>query len=158
MDEHPPVESLLDDHPAAIRDTGLALRALVMRTVPGTVEKIRPGWRWIAYALPEGRRVRNFAWMGPEDRHIHLGFEHGTLLADPDRLLHGAAEGLKRFRYMTFEPAIDVDEEVLADYVRRAADLATLPSSARRAMESGELVVPMEPSRQAGSRAPRLTR
>lgn len=134
MDEPQPVEFLLDEYPIAIRDTGLALRSLIFRTVPGTVETIRPGWRWIAYSLPDGRRVRNFAWIGPERKHIHLGFEHGRLLADPDRLLHGAEERLKQFRYFTFEPTIDVDESILADYLRRAVDLATMPASERRAV------------------------
>jgi hypothetical protein len=134
MDEPQPVESLLDDYPDAIRETGMALRSLIFETVGGTVETIRPGWRWIAYSLPEGRRVRNFAWIGPERKHIHLGFEHGTLLADPDRLLHGAEERLKQFRYFTFEPVIDIDAALLADYVRRAADLATLPTSERRSL------------------------
>ena len=126
--------TLLADYPSAIRETGRALRELILGTVPGTVETIRPGWRWIAYSLPDGKRVRNFAWIGPERKHIHLGFEHGTLLADPDRILHGAEERLKKFRYFTFEPSIDIERDVLADYVRRAADLATMPSSARRAL------------------------
>jgi hypothetical protein len=132
MDDAQPVEFLLDGYPAAIRASGLALRDLIFRTVPGTVETIRPGWRWVAYSLPDGRRVRNFAWIGPERQHIHLGFEHGTLLGDPDRLLHGAEERLKKFRYFTFEPEIDVDEAILADFLRRAADLATMPAGARR--------------------------
>lgn len=70
-------------------------------------------------------------------KHIHLGFEHGNTLslADPDRLLHGAEERLEKIaRYFTFEPSIEVDEAVLAGYVRRAADLAILPSGARRAL------------------------
>jgi hypothetical protein len=134
MDEPRPVESLLDDYPVTIRESGMALRSLIFRVVPGTVEKVRPGWRWIAYSLPEGRRVRNYAWVGPERQHIHLGFEYGTLLEDPDRLLHGAEERLKQFRYFTFEPSIDIDEAILAAYVRRAADLATLPTGARRAL------------------------
>jgi hypothetical protein len=134
MDEPQPVELLLDYYPAAIRATGMALRSLIFRTVPGAVETVRPGGRWIAYSLPEGKRVRNFAWIGPERRHIHLGFEHGTLVADPERLLHGAEERLRQFRYFTFEPSIDVDEALLAGYVRRAADLAIQPSGARRAL------------------------
>jgi len=134
MDEPQPVEFLLDGYPDAIRETGHALRDLILRTVPGTAETVRPGWRWIAYSLPDGRRVRNFAWIGPERHHIHLGFEHGTLLADPDRRLHGAEERLRKFRYFTFEPTIDVDEAILADYIRRAAALATLPPGARRAL------------------------
>ena len=136
MHDTQPVEFLLDDYPEAIRETGMALRSLILRTVPGAVETVRPGWRWVAYSLPEARRVRNFAWIGPERKHIHLGFEHGILLADPERLLHGAEERLKQFRYFTFEPSIDVDEAILSDYVRRAADLATLPSGARRVLAS----------------------
>jgi hypothetical protein len=134
MDAALPAEFLLDEYPETIRETGRALRELIFRTVPGTVETVRPGWRWIAYSLPDGRRVRNFAWLGPERKHIHLGFEHGTLLADPDRLRHGAEERLKKFRYFTFEPSIEVEGAVLADYLRRAADLATLSASARRAL------------------------
>ena len=49
-------------------------------------------------------------------------------------MLHGAEERLKKFRYFTFEPSIDTDEAVLADFVRRAADLAILPRSARLAL------------------------
>jgi hypothetical protein len=129
-----PAEFLLDTFPTAIRDTGRALRSLILATVPGSVETGRPGWRWIAYSLPEKGRVRNFAWIGPERKHIHLGFEHGTLLADPERILQGAQEKLRKFRYVTFEPAIDIDEAILVDYLRRAAELAVMPSGARRAL------------------------
>jgi hypothetical protein len=129
-----PVEVLLDDYPPAIRETGLALRSLIFRTVPGAVETVRPGWRWVAYSLPDGRKVRNFAWIGPEHKHIHLGFENGVLLADPEGILRGRQERLRKFRYFTFAPSIDIDEVILLDYVRRAADLALLPAEARRAM------------------------
>ena len=139
MRETVPAEFLLDGFPPAIRETGLALRRLIFATVPVAAETVRPGWRWIAYSLPERRRVRNFAWIGPERKHIHLGFEHGTLLSDPERLLHGAEERLRKFRYFTFEPAIDIDEALLVDYIRRAADLAVLPPHERRAIEEAGL-------------------
>ena len=134
MTDELPAEFLLDGYPPAIRETAQTLRALIFRAVPGTVETVRPGWRWIAYSLPEKGKVRNFAWIGPERKHIHLGFENGILLADPERLLHGAQERLKKFRYFTFEPSIDIDESILADYVERAAQLAVMPSAARRAL------------------------
>ena len=134
MRDDVPAEFLLDSFPTAIRDTGRTLRSLILATVPGTVEAVRPGWRWIAYSLPEKGRVRNFAWIGPERKHIHLGFEHGTLLADPEQVLQGAQEKLRKFRYVTFEPAIDIDEAILADYLRGAAELALMPSAARRAL------------------------
>jgi hypothetical protein len=134
MNDELPAEFLLDGFPAPIRETGRALRTLVLAAIPGAVETVRPGWRWIAYSLPEKGRVRNFAWIGPERKHIHLGFENGILLADPDRLLQGAQERLRKFRYVTFEPAIDVDEAILVDYIERAAQLAVMPTAARRAL------------------------
>jgi hypothetical protein len=133
-DDAQPAEFLLDSFPPAIRETGLALRSLILGTIPGSVETVRTGWRWIAYSLPERGRVRNFAWIGPERKHIHLGFENGILLADPEGILQGAQERLKKFRYFTFEPAIDIDEAILVDYLTRAAELAVMPSAARRAL------------------------
>lgn len=159
-----PAEFLLDSFPPAIRDTGRALRSLILATVPGTVEAVRSGWRWIAYSLPEKGRVRNYAWIGPERKHIHLGFEHGILLADPEHILQGAEEKLRTFRYLTFDPEIDIDEAVLVDYLRRAAELAVMPPGARRALVASagepvigrladvppdwELVAPEEPDRR----------
>jgi hypothetical protein len=134
MNDELPAEFLLDGFPPAIRETGRALRSMILATVPGAVETVRSGWRWIAYSLPEAGRVRNFAWIGPERRHIHLGFEHGTLLADPEHLLQGAQERLRKFRYLTFEPAIDIDEAILVDYIERAARIAVMPSAVRRAL------------------------
>jgi hypothetical protein len=134
MTDELPAEFLLDGFPPAIRETGRALRSLILATVAGSVETVRPGWRWIAYSLPDGRRVRNFAWIGPERKHIHLGFEHGILLADPEHLLHGAEERLRKFRYFTFEPSIDIAESIIVDYLERAAELAVMPSGARRAL------------------------
>jgi hypothetical protein len=134
MTDELPAEFLLDAYPPAIRETGRTLRSLILSTVPGTVETVRPGWRWIAYSLPDGRRVRNFAWIGPERKHIHLGFEHGTLLADPEHILQGAQERLRKFRYVTFEPSIDIAEAIIVDYLERAAELAVMPSGARRAL------------------------
>jgi hypothetical protein len=134
MNDELPAAFLLDGYPPAIRETGRALRSMILATVPGAVETVRSGWRWIAYSLPEQGRVRNFAWIGPERKHIHLGFEHGTLLADPEHLLQGAQEHLRKFRYFTFEPAIDIDEAILVDYIERAARIAVMPSTVRRAL------------------------
>ena len=139
MIEDIPVEVFLDRYPPAIRETGLRLRELIRVAVPSAVEGVRSGWSWIGYGLPDRRAKRTFAWIGPERKHIHLGFQNGVLLADPDRLLHGAEERLKQFRYFTFAPEIDLDEGIIVDFLRRSADLALLPTAARRAIEAGAL-------------------
>jgi hypothetical protein len=129
-----PVELFLDGFPPAIRETGRRLRELIRIAVPESVEGVRSGWSWVGYGLPDRRAKRTFAWIGPERKHIHLGFQNGILLADPGRLLHGAEERLKQFRYLTFEPEIDLDDDVIIDFIRRSADLAVMPSPARRAL------------------------
>jgi hypothetical protein len=147
MIDEVPVEVFLERFPPAIRETGLRLRELILIAVPGAVEGVRGGWSWIGYGLPDRRAKRTFAWIGPERKHIHLGFQNGVLLADPDRLLHGAEERLKQFRYFTFAPEIELEEEVVIDYLRRSADLALLPAAARRALaDEGIEVVEARPS------------
>jgi hypothetical protein len=134
-----PVEVFLDGYPPAIRDTGLRIRELIRVAVPEAVEGVRSGWSWIGYGLPDRRAKRTFAWIGPEKKHIHLGFQNGVLLADPDHRLHGAEERLKQFRYFTFERETEIEDDVVIDFLRRAADLAVMPSSARRALAGGAL-------------------
>ena len=137
--DHVPVEIFLERYPPAIRETGLRLRELITIAVPEAVEGVRSGWSWIGYGLPDRRAKRTFAWIGPERKHIHLGFQNGVVLGDPQGILQGAQERLKQFRYFTFEPEIDLDEAIIVDYLRRSADLALLPTSARRALATNAL-------------------
>ena len=143
IDDILPVDIFLDGYPPAMREIADELRRIVTSAVPEGVESLRPGWSWIRFSLPERRRVRTFAWIGVERKHVHLGFENGVLLPDPEQLLQGRQERLKKFRYFTFVDAVDVEESVLVTFIRAAAELALLPPGARRALaeEGAELVL-----------------
>ena len=111
MSEEPlPPEILLDDYPPDIQAVANALRAVVMTAVPDAIERVRVGWRLIGYDVPAGRRTRYFAFVVPEPAHVHLGFEYGILMSDPQRLLHGAELKLRKVRYFTFEPGDPIPE------------------------------------------------
>jgi hypothetical protein len=125
-DEPLPPEILLDDYPPDIQAVANALRAVVTTAVPDAIERVRIGWRLIGYDVPAGRRTRYFAFVVPEPAHVHLGFEYGILMSDPQRLLHGAELKLRRVRYFTFEPGDPIPEGVVAGYVEEAAGLAIL--------------------------------
>ena len=88
MDPIPP-EALLDHYPGPMRDLGERLRGIVRDTFPDVLERVRPGWHLIGYDLPIGRRSVYFAYVAPEYEHVHLGFEHGWAMRDPDGLLQG---------------------------------------------------------------------
>ena len=119
-------ELFLAGYPADIRDIAERLRAVVHEAVPDAIERVRAGWRLIGYDVPVGRRKRYFAFVAPEPAHVHLGFEYGAWMADPDGLLLGTHLQLKKVRFVTYKPDDRIPTEALVRYARDAADLASL--------------------------------
>jgi hypothetical protein len=126
-----PPEALLAESPAELAVIGERLREIVRTTMPEAVERVRTGWHVIGYDLPLGRRrTRFFAWIMPQQEHIHLGFVFGAAMDDLYGLLHGQ-RGVKRARWTTFEAGDELDVDALADLLTQAAFVAGLPPEAR---------------------------
>ena len=102
--------------------------------MPDAVERVRPGWRLIGYDLPVGRRSVYFAWVAPESIHVHLGFQVGVLMDDPDRILEGAHLRLKKVRYLTFLPGQAIPEPQLVELTLEAARIAAMSREERFAL------------------------
>jgi hypothetical protein len=128
-----PPEAFLAGYPADIRDAAETLRAIVRRAVPDAIESVRGGWRLIGYEVPVGRRSRYFAYVAPEPIHVHLGFEYGAWMEDPDGLLRGAHLGLKKVRFTTFTEGQAIPEAALERLTREAARVALLSRGERLA-------------------------
>ena len=135
MESIPP-EAFLAGFPDEMRAIGEALRTIVRRTVPDAVERVRGGWRLIGYDVPIGRRKAYFAFVAPETEHVHLGFEYGTLMDDPEGVLLGAHLGLRKVRFLTFRAIDDVDADVCGRLIEEAARLAMLSQAERRLLAS----------------------
>lgn len=133
MDAIPP-DAFLADYPAAIRAAAEELRAIVRRAVPDALERVRPGWWLIGYEVPIGHHAAYFAYVAPEPGHVHLGFEYGVALADPDRLLQGAHLRLKKVRYLTFLPGQPIPWPPLVALTRDAARVAAMSRQERLAL------------------------
>jgi hypothetical protein len=134
IDSIPP-EAFLAAYPEPMQAIAENLRGLVRETVPEAVERVRLGWRLIGYDLPVGRRSVYFAFVAPESGHVHLGFDVGTLMADPQRLMKGAHLRLKKVRYLTFVPGQPIPKETLVELIREAVRVASLPRHTRLARE-----------------------
>ena len=124
-------EELLAPYPPHLRETAEALRALVKATVPEAIEGVRSGWRLIGYDVPVRRGTRFFGWVWPEFEHVHIGFEHGVLMADPDRVLRGAELRLKRVRYLTLVSVDEIESERIAGFLHEAVRLVGLSRAER---------------------------
>jgi len=95
-----PPEALLEDFPPPMQAIAHRLREVVRTALPDAIERVRPGWRLIGYDLPIRRNGVYFAYVAPENEHVHLGFEYGMLIDDPDGELGGTE--LKQVRFFTF--------------------------------------------------------
>ena len=130
-----PPELFLDAYPGPIQVIGDRLRKLVREAVPDAVERVRPGWHLIGYDAPRHERESRgrsayFAYIAPERHHIHLGFEHGYLMRDPDRRLEG--EGITRqVRWLTLVPGDDPDPAIALPLLREARRVALLSRAER---------------------------
>lgn len=129
-----PPEAFLAGYPDEIRTLAETLRAVVRRAAPDAIERVRSGWRLIGYDLPVGRRTVFFAFVAPEPIHVHLGFQHGIFMADPDRRLEGAHLRLKKVRFTTYEPGDTIPEDVMIELTREAVRLAAMSREERFAL------------------------
>jgi hypothetical protein len=129
MDPIPP-EALLEDFPPPMQAIAQRLRAIVMVAVPDAIERVRPGWRLIGYDLPIRRKLTYFAYVAPENEHVHLGFEHGWAMRDPRGLLLG--EGItKQVRWLTFRDGDRIPEEHCRELVLEGARVAAMTRGER---------------------------
>ena len=132
-DEPIPPDLFLSGYSREIRDLAEQLRGIVHDAVPEAIERVRTGWRLIGYDVPVGRRTRYFAFVAPEPKHVHLGWQHGIWMADPEGILRGAHLELKKVRYVTYQPGEEIPTEALVRYTLQAAGLATLGAAGPRA-------------------------
>lgn len=123
-----PPDLFLSAYAPDIRGIADDLRSVVRSAVPEAIERVRTGWRLIGYDVPVGRRTRYFAFVAPEPEHVHLGFEYGIWMTDPDELLLGAHLDLRKVRFVTYRPGDAIPTDALVRYTREAADLAALGS------------------------------
>jgi hypothetical protein len=126
-----PPELFLDGYPSGIQDAADRLRSVVGKAVPNAIERVRTGWRLIGYAVPLGRGSRYFAYVAPEVEHVHLGFEYGVWMTDPDHILQGAHLQLRKVRFVTYEPGDRIPVSTLVRYTSEAARLATMSRAER---------------------------
>jgi hypothetical protein len=126
-----PPEALLADYPEPMRRIAEALRALVRDALPDAVERVRVGWRLIAYDIPAGHRRTVFCcYVAPEPGHVHLGFQYGVFMRDDDGVLQGA--GITRqARWLTFREGDVLDSLRLERLVLEGARVARMTRGER---------------------------
>lgn len=124
--ESMPVEVFLETYPPPMREVVDRLRVILKRARPEATERVRLGWRLLAYDLPIKRNGAYFAWIGAEKTHVHIGFPKGVLMDDPRGVMKGA--GITKYaRWLTYVPGQPIDAEQVTELVLEAARIAEVP-------------------------------
>ena len=126
------ITEFLAAYPSPIAARAERLHELVMEAVPSAIWRIRPGWRLIGYDLPITRHGTYFAWVWPEQEHVHVGWQVGTLMADPRGVLRGAHLKLKKVRYLTYGPRDRITPREVIGFTRDAARIAAMSRGERQ--------------------------
>jgi hypothetical protein len=124
--ERIPPDALLEGLTRSHRTIVERLRRVVLDTVPDAIEDVRPRWWNLGYDVPRRRgKPIYFAWIWPEHEHVHLGFQWGVLMDDPERRLQGKGE-TKQVRWLTFVAGDPVRAAELRPLILEAARVARL--------------------------------
>ena len=102
----------------AVRQTLLAARGLIQKTLPGVKEVMK--WGVPAYQLPDGRTPLYL--YGGRD-HAHLGFVEGASIDDPEKLLKGSG---KMGRHIKLLSPADVKTTAIRRLLRSAGSTRSL--------------------------------
>lgn len=118
---HLTVDEFLASFPTKIRKIAEKLRRLVTRAVPHHLERVYPGWKVIGYRALSGSKSSYFAFIAPFQEKVVLGFEHGKMLADPEKILEGTGS---QVRYVTIRRARAVRRKLLMPLLLEAGAIA----------------------------------
>ncbi len=110
--------------------------ARLERLLPGAAVLVYDAYNALAIGMSaDGQRRGLFLHLPVYPSGVNLGFQEGTLLKDPERLLVGTGS---KIRHVRLKSGTDIDEPAIADLVAQAAERAGF-------MPGGDTVVKIMP-------------
>lgn len=127
-------EHFLAGFPMESRSIAQALRELVKSQVPDVQEAVYSGWNLIGYRASLGRRNVYFAYIAPTADEVSLGFEYGILIRDPQQLLEGDGNQVRKIHFVSMD---QINPEKIAPLISQALEVAALTKEekSQRALE-----------------------
>ena len=91
------LDKLLKRNAPEVQELMLQARALVLKLVPGTHEKVHLGWNGIHFSQADSMRD-TFCAVSPQKTRINLYFTQGVHLPDPSGLLEGTGKNMRHIK------------------------------------------------------------
>lgn len=114
-----------------ITEIALAVRALVLEEAPDAVELLYDAYNAVAAGYSfTGRPSDGFIHIAAYAKWVNLGFNFGSQLTDPRKVLRGEGKWIRHLRMTSPE---DVARPGVREFVREAAAKATRPKTEQAA-------------------------
>jgi hypothetical protein len=113
--------SYLATYDPHISNLMLALREIVLEEAPDAVESIVKGYALAIGFSFTGKPLKDgFCHIVAYSNHVNLGFNHGALLPDPNRVLTGKG---KSIRHVTIRGQGELEQPWIRRYLQAAIEL-----------------------------------
>ena len=124
MKVRPPEARLLEylsSYDRTVSGLALALRAIVLEEAPDSRELLSKGYAVAIGFTFTGKLKDCFCHIATYARHVNLGFNRGTSLQDPKKILVGTG---KAIRHIRIESQSDLQLPHVRRFIRTAVDQA----------------------------------
>jgi hypothetical protein len=122
------LQELMRDRPEPLVRIALAARKAVLR-IAGECSELIYETYCISNAFTfTGKQGQGFIHIATYAQHVNLGFDRGTELDDPDKLLEGTG---KLIRHVRLNSVTDLKREAVRDLIRGAVQQGLTMAAAR---------------------------
>ena len=115
----------LTTYPANIAQLAMALRAVVLSTIPDAIEELDESGRVIGYSVGRGYSGL-VCTIIPSRTGVKLGIVRGAELPNPQGIMEGSG---KRHRYVQLRSLTDLEQVSITDVLKAARGAATSSST-----------------------------
>ena len=118
--------SYLAPYDPHISKLALALREVVLEEAPDAIESIVKSYAVSIGFSFTGKPLKDgFCHVVAYSSHVNLGFNHGALLPDPNKILEGKG---KTIRHLTIHDQRELERPFLRRYLQAAIEQVRKPS------------------------------
>ncbi len=110
-------EKAIASFPDKIREIARQTRSLVYAVLPEVVEVVLVRQKNTGFGTGIKKKTEHFCWIMPASKHVNLGFNYGTELPDPYKLLEGTG---KLFRHIKIKSVDDLKNPALLELLKYA--------------------------------------
>ena len=102
-------EKAIESFSGEIKDLSWQTRKLIYSILPEVIEVVWIKQRNTGYGTGTKKMTEHFCWLMPATNHVTLGFNYGSELPDPTKLLEGTGKLFRHYKVKSIEDLSNPD-------------------------------------------------